>query len=396
MASRELLETANVLLVDNRVRNRRGGGQIFADKLYDWLRSYTRFQIHYLNLTAVENHPINRYLLNTVEKYERILEKRSRNPIVRDLISISQHPLVRFRLNLETRCLRNRRYDLVICNDPLDLKMLIDGKPDVRKLVFILHDPESANILRGRWKRMQRIFDMSNIMREAISQYDTTLVALNKFDYNELQKTCAARVLLIHNGIDWGKFAPGPMSRKENLFLYVGRLEETQKNISLLIQSFYEMRRKDYKLVLIGDGPSRPLYEQMIKFYNLEGFVSLLGFVDETIKIDHYRRAKIFVTPSVSESFAATTLEAMACGLPPISVRNKGALDVINDGVNGYLVDNDASELTNRMLAIASNEDLREYLGRNALRTVREEFGDDVMRVKYLSLFASLLEDGKN
>jgi glycosyltransferase involved in cell wall biosynthesis len=390
MAICEIQESSNILIIDNLALNRWGGGQVFSSKLYNLLESSRIFRTSFLTLAKVENHPINIYLLNALEKLERISERRPSNRVVRGLIRISQHPKVRLRLYLEARCLRNRKFDLAICNDPLDLKIMLDGKPDVNKLVFILHDPESKNILLGKWKRTNRIFDVASIIRRAFSKYDIAIVALNRFDYEALKEKFAGRVYLIHIGIDLAKFAPDPEVKKENIILYVGRLEEDQKNISLLIRSFREMKRDDYQLVLIGDGPSRPTYEQMIRANNLTGSVSLLGYVSEATKIKYYRKAKIFVTPSKSETFGITTLEAMAAGCPPISVRNKGALELIVDGFNGFLVDNDLTQMKDSMLTIASDKELRRRLEINCASTVHDEFSEDRMRTNLVALIALL------
>ena len=86
------------------------------------------------------------------------------------------------------------------------------------------------------------------------------------------------------------------------------------KNVPHVIEIFYQLRREgfDVKLVLIGDGPDRPLAEHLARERSVYEDIRFLGKQDCIAEI--LPIADLFLLPSRSESFGLAPLEAMACG----------------------------------------------------------------------------------
>ena len=83
-----------------------------------------------------------------------------------------------------------------------------------------------------------------------------------------------------------------------------------------------------------------------------------------------YAGADVYVLPSLFEGFLVTALEAMACGLPVIVSEHTFAHDVIEDGVNGYVIPiRDKEAIAERLRHLHSNPRLREEMGQAARRT---------------------------
>ena len=80
----------------------------------------------------------------------------------------------------------------------------------------------------------------------------------------------------------------------------------------------------------------------------------------------------LFVFPSLQEGLPVALMEAMACGLPVICSKIRGNTDLIEDGVNGKLVDNKASVIANEIYNMMKNEDIRASYSRNALDTIKQ------------------------
>lgn len=121
------------------------------------------------------------------------------------------------------------------------------------------------------------------------------------------------------------------------LILGVGRLT-FQKDFKTLIYAFKKVReKKNYNLVILGEGEQRPELEQLINSLDLQDNVKLLGFVDNPYAwMSH---AEVFVLSSINEGFGNVIVEAMACGTPIVSTDcPSGPSEILEKGLWGDLV----------------------------------------------------------
>lgn len=125
---------------------------------------------------------------------------------------------------------------------------------------------------------------------------------------------------------------------KELVIVSVGRLNRV-KNQVLLSEVFQEIHRlyPDYRLVIYGEGYYREVLERKIRDLQLGACVSLPGACADVLT--RILPAEIFVMTSDYEGMSNALIEAMVLGLPVISTRVSGAVDIIRDGENGRLVD---------------------------------------------------------
>ena len=101
--------------------------------------------------------------------------------------------------------------------------------------------------------------------------------------------------------------------------------------------------------------------------------VEFLGWIyPEKIK-NYYRKAGVFVMPSLMEGFGLVFLEAMAQGLPIIGGNVGGTLELIEDGANGFLVNpGDVGTLGKKIRESIVNLDLRRQVIENGYSTVQK------------------------
>ena len=130
-------------------------------------------------------------------------------------------------------------------------------------------------------------------------------------------------------------------NRESNLnnILFLGWLEDA-KGIKEILESANILKLKNYNfhIKLAGDGSSKNYVNNFIKKNNLEEFISLVGWVNETQKKQALRDATIFLLPSWEEGFPNALVEAMSSGLACI-VSNVGMIpDFIKDKQNCILI----------------------------------------------------------
>ncbi len=127
---------------------------------------------------------------------------------------------------------------------------------------------------------------------------------------------------VIPNGVDIGEIeriaaAPDPVD-----FLFAGRLIR-EKHVNLLIDSFRILLRDDPKLTLriVGNGPEEEALQEHIRMAGLEHSVRIVHFFPRHEDlIAQIKAARVFVLPSTREGFGIIALEALACGLPVVTV----------------------------------------------------------------------------
>ncbi|WP_195921505.1 MULTISPECIES: glycosyltransferase family 4 protein [Erysipelotrichales] len=154
---------------------------------------------------------------------------------------------------------------------------------------------------------------------------------------------------------------------KKKRIVSVGRLMK-QKNQLLLLRAFKKVvsMRPGYKLTIYGEGPERPFLEKYILENHLEESVDLPGSVKNVHEC--IANAEIFVMSSNFEGMPNALIEAMCLGLPSISTKVSGATDLIQDGVNGDLVDlNDEQALADKMIRLIDDDNRRKTYAFNAI-----------------------------
>lgn len=133
----------------------------------------------------------------------------------------------------------------------------------------------------------------------------------------------------------------------------------------------------DYRIA--GEGVEREKLSFLIDEYGLRDNVQLLGSCTQEKIREQLVWADVLLLPSLSEGISNAVLEAMSSGLPTISTKCGGMGEVIDDGVDGFLVDvGDADAMASTLSALGADPDLRIRLGTAAMTRARAEF--DVSR----------------
>jgi colanic acid/amylovoran biosynthesis glycosyltransferase len=180
-------------------------------------------------------------------------------------------------------------------------------------------------------------------LREKV-RHAAFVVAISQFTRSQLYRWCDladwAKVHVIRCGLDEvflnATAVPAPDQPK---LVNVGRLSE-QKGQQLLVEAAAGLRDRghEFELVIVGDGPMRAEIEQQITDRGLSGHVRITGFVSNQEVRRQLESARALVLPSFAEGLPVVIMETLALGRPVISTYIAGIPELVEPGVNGWLV----------------------------------------------------------
>ena len=188
----------------------------------------------------------------------------------------------------------------------------------------------------------------------------------------------ANRIVVVFNAIDVERFANAtPVSIRDELgindaFLYlsVGRLVE-QKAFDVLLDAFAKQRAGI--LAIAGQGEDRSKLEAQVAELGIQDRVFFLGVRHDIPNL--MKAADCFVLASRWEGFGIVFAEAMAAGLPVVASNVDGIREVIVNGETGLLVPPEKrDELSDALMRIQENKELRQHLSLKGLKRARDYF----------------------
>lgn len=161
------------------------------------------------------------------------------------------------------------------------------------------------------------------------------------------------------------------VSERKKIFVTVARLDDYQKNQSMMIRAFARIVSNfpEYELHFLGEGPDRNKYDQMVRDLGIENNVKFLGRVSEPI--EYIKQCRVFLLSSNYEGMPNALIEAMSIGLPCISTDFLGgaASALITNEVNGMLVPlADESLFASSMVTLIRGDEICRELGKNAFK----------------------------
>lgn len=142
------------------------------------------------------------------------------------------------------------------------------------------------------------------------------------------------KIQVINNGVDRKEFYPAKNPVIQSVILCTSRFG-SRKGVEYLIEAMTLI--PEAKLLLVGSGKLEPKMKQLAIKLHLSKKVRFLGMVNHDRLGPIYRRAKLFVLPSLSESLSNSLLEAIASGLPVVATNVGGNPELVSQQ-NGILV----------------------------------------------------------
>ena len=230
-------------------------------------------------------------------------------------------------------------------------------------------------------------------LRHSVYRKATAIVA-NSHSLSELSRaTDSFPVAVITNGVDINLFKPTGRTNRETSpllrMLMVSRFH-AQKNLLRTLAMLEHARAVgiNYALTLVGDGPEHRNILHFIKSRGLNDVVSLTGWVEKAELVSLYQASDCFLSLSLYEGMSNTILEAMASNIPVIASDISAHREVIEHGINGYLVSTEKIDTLVAPLSEMSDQaSVRMNLGTAARRTVTDRHNWTAVANQYAMLF---------
>ena len=211
------------------------------------------------------------------------------------------------------------------------------------------------------------------------------------------------KVALIYNGLDTDRFRPLSDPRpfrkaldlpEETVVFGVASGFRPVKGVDVAIRGFARLVAEFPESVLLvaGDGPERGRLEALVRELGIGPAVRFLGVRADMEAI--LPALDVFLLCSHSEGFSNAILEAMGMGLPVVASRVGGNIEMVEDGVSGFLVPPGEDEpLGGRLLELARNPALRRTMGEAGRCWVLKTNSREVVFAAFRDLYQGVLDE---
>lgn len=208
-----------------------------------------------------------------------------------------------------------------------------------------------------------------------------------------------SHIEIVPNGVELQRYyhtEPIPrvdfgLTPEDVLLVYAGRLGP-EKNLKFLIHSFGGVSQAlgNVHLLIIGGGPERPEIEKLSTEIGVAKRVHFTGMIEYDRLPAYLSMCDAFVTASVTEVHPLSVIEAMGTGLPVMGIHSPGVGDTVEDGVTGFLSNENLPAFTAKMTRLCIEHDLRRKMG-EAARQVSTRYAIERTTQMMLSHYEQLV-----
>ncbi|WP_042683485.1 glycosyltransferase family 4 protein [Anaerosalibacter massiliensis] len=276
------------------------------------------------------------------------------------------------------KLLKQEPVDLMHCNTPIGglIGRLCAKRAKVKKVIYTAH---GFHFYKGAPFINRTLFKWGE---KYLAHYTDILLTINQEDFNAAQSFKLrnnGQIFLIHGaGVDTGYINTyDPRKKRKEIgipdssivIFSAGELNKN-KNNQAIIKAISKVNNKNIYYVLCGEGKLRPKLENLSRDLGISERVKFLGF--RTDVLDILPATDIFAMPSFREGLPRSLMEAMDAGLPCIVSNIRGNVDLIEDGVGGFLRSpTDISGYSKAIEMLATNQELRKRFGETNKENVR-------------------------
>lgn len=213
------------------------------------------------------------------------------------------------------------------------------------------------------------------------------VVAISSFGKSQLYRWTSfedwPKIHVVRCGVDRSFFNEMlPPILDEPRLVCIGRLTE-QKGHLLLLQAAHQLLEekgeKAFRLIFVGDGELRAQIEHLIELFGLQKHVEITGWTSGAEVRSHLIHSRALVLPSFAEGLPVVIMEALALGRPVISTYVAGIPELVESGINGWLVPPGSVDALADAMHLALNSSTQELakMGKAGIEKVKKFHNSD-------------------
>lgn len=247
------------------------------------------------------------------------------------------------------------------------------------KVLWLLHQHRQAYDLWGTQYGDLQNFPEGEKIREFIHSCDTEYIKEAKYVYTNAQNT--ANRLMKYNGIQGEALYHPPLNYEKmycneygDYVFYASRIDPMKRQRLLVEAARYT--KTDVKIIIAGSGSKQELgyINNQIEEYHLEDKVKMVGFISEEEKINYYANCLGVYFGAYDEDYGYITLESFFSHKPIIVHKDAGGpLEFVVDGQNGYVLDEDAQRVAEKLDTWYSDRQLAKKMGENGYQSLEDK-----------------------
>lgn len=273
-------------------------------------------------------------------------------------------------------------YELIVCNTPVGGVVTRGAAKAARKrgtrVFYIAH---GFHFYKGASKKNWLLF--YPIEKHYAKKCDG-VITINEEDYLFAKEKFKTPVYRIHGvGVDperYHSLSDGEKADKrlkmgytteDFLCLCVGELNDNKNQMQAIkaVECASKLR-PNIKLLIAGNGPKDEELKAYVSATGLENNVKFLGYC--TFLQEYQNIVDVGISCSIREGLGLNVIEAMLSGNPFVATKNRGHNELIENGVNGYLVDvGDSQELAKAILRLADDKELYDEMRKNTVKSMQ-------------------------
>lgn len=276
--------------------------------------------------------------------------------VMKTILSVAKN--IGFSKNIVNNILNNikleNQYDTIISFDGMPSiadEFVASVKCNAQRVAWVHNDIKYFNIPIDKLKYHYSRFDRIGIVSEAC-----------KFNFIDLMPELCEKIYTVYNTFNIEEILEksninNPYIEDKNIiFVNVGRMQHKSKRIDRIINSVQRLKidgYKDYKVYLVGDGPSRIYYEKLVKDKDVQNQVIFIGKKDNPYPYMKY--ADVFIMSSQYEGYGMTLKESLILGTPCITTEFAAASEVIINNKTGLISEISTEGIYSSMKYILEN-----------------------------------------
>ena len=285
------------------------------------------------------------------------------------------------------RLVEEKKYKIVHCHSPIGgvICRLACRKARKRFGTKVIYTAHGFHFFKGASKSAWLIYYP---IEKVCSKYTDILITINQEDYQNAQKMNAGKVEYIPGiGVHTEEIKNIVVDREairsmfgfaneDFVFMSTGQIS-IRKNHELFIRALAKIDDRRVKYLIAGFGEEEERLKRLVEKLGLQDRVIFAGYRNDVKELLHSVDA--FAFPSLQEGLPVALMEAMAAGLPILASKIRGNVDLIQDGLGGYLyAPHDISGFADGIRKLQKNDSYN--MRKINIRTIKQF---DILNVNY-------------